>query len=279
MTPATGFQIAFLLLVAHLFPAIGSIPMARAFGWSDLTQQIVSQSVAFAIIAAVIVGISRLRRQCVSALRRPVPRELRSEVIGVTIAKCTTPFAVFGAIFLYETSLGSPAAIAAQMKVPDPSEMWDVVLSPIGMVRMVVLGWIVAPILEELVFRGFLYHAWERQWGWFPSMLLTSTCFAIAHPSHMASTFIGSVVFVCLMRRTGTLLAPVVAHALFNILISWPVLGQLLFRAPQGPPGDLSTWWAFLACLAFVSAALPAYLWISRDSTRAAGVFVEPSRF
>lgn len=277
MTPPTGLQIAFLLLAAHFFPAVGTIPIARTLGWTESTQQIVSQSVAFAVIAAAILGIGALRRQCVSALRRPVPAGMRAEIIGVAIAKCATVMAVSGAVVLWHFAMATPDELMQYAKPVDSAATWDFVFSPQGLVRIVLLSWIIGPVIEELVFRGFLYHAWERQWGWLPSLLLTSACFGIAHPTNMASAFMGSVIYISIMRRTGTIVAPILLHVLFNVLVSWPVLGELSTRIPHGMTTDLWSWWPWLASVAFVSIALPAYVWMARDGSRAASAFTASS--
>lgn len=273
MKPATGLQIAFLLLAANFFPAAGTPAIARVLGWTESTQQIVSQSIAFAVIAAVIIGIGPLRRQCLSALRRPVPANMRGEIIGVAIAKCATVMAVSGAVVLWHFAMASPDELMQYAEPVDPVATWDSVFSPQGLVRMVLLSWIIGPVIEELVFRGFLYHAWERQWGWFPSLLLTSACFGIAHPTHMASAFMGSVIYICIMRRTGTIVAPILLHVLFNVLVSWPVLGEVSSRIPHGTTTDLWSWWPWLASFAFVTIALPMYVWMARDGAHAASTF------
>lgn len=274
MKPATGLQIAFLALSVEFFATLAMQPVSRAYGWSDPQTDVAAQSLAFAVGAAVLLGIGTLRRQCLSALRRPVPRAMKGELIAVAIAKCATPLAVLGAMVLLAFWGGDPKDIVHLARSPDSAAIWDSTFSFTGMVRMVLLGWIVGPVLEELVFRGYLYHAWERQWGWFPSLLLTSACFGLAHPTHIASAFMGSVIYICLLRRTGTLVAPMAVHVLYNVLVSWPLLGQV--DIPAGTPDDLLTWWPALAGLAFVALTLPVYLWMARDGSRAAGAFAAP---
>jgi membrane protease YdiL (CAAX protease family) len=155
------------------------------------------------------------------------------------------------------------------MRLADPVEHWAYSLSPAGLVRTLVFSWLVGPVIEELVFRGILYQAWERQWGWIASLVLTSLCFGLIHPSHMLSAGLGGIFLVCVLRRFGTLRACIAVHMLFNVIISWPLLGQVLFTAPEANPTRLSTWTFQLACLALVSVALPAYVWLSRKDARA----------
>lgn len=75
-----------------------------------------------------------------------------------------------------------------------------------------------APVVEELIFRGILYPAIKQRGH--PQLALwgTSLFFALTH-ANMA-TFIPltffALVLVFLYERTGTLLAPILTHSLFN---------------------------------------------------------------
>ena len=80
--------------------------------------------------------------------------------------------------------------------------------------------------------------------------------------------FLASVVYTCVLRRTGTLRASIQVHILYNVLVSWPLLGRVLLARPAGDLESPATWAIPLACLAFVSIALPAYLWLARRDVR-----------
>lgn len=77
---------------------------------------------------------------------------------------------------------------------------------------------LLAPAAEELLFRGILF-TWIRQWG-HPRLALwgTSVLFALIHLNTV--TFLPLLVLALLLarlyERTGNLLAPIAAHALFN---------------------------------------------------------------
>ena len=77
------------------------------------------------------------------------------------------------------------------------------------------LGVIVGPPIEELVFRGLLYRAWANQWGALVAAVLTSALFAAYHPNFLAA-FSSAILFVCLVRRTGSLWASISVHAFTN---------------------------------------------------------------
>jgi membrane protease YdiL (CAAX protease family) len=85
-------------------------------------------------------------------------------------------------------------------------------------VFMGVLAIVVAPVVEELLFRGILYPAIKQQ-GW-PRLALwgSSALFALIH-FNMAS-FVPLLIFAAVLVRLyesfENLLAPMVAHSLFN---------------------------------------------------------------
>ncbi len=93
---------------------------------------------------------------------------------------------------------------------------------------MVVIVLACAPITEEVAFRGGLMRAMRgmRIPAW-TSIALTSVLFAAVHvpaltagamASGLATLFALAVVLGWLMERTGRITAPIVAHALFNLI-------------------------------------------------------------
>lgn len=87
-------------------------------------------------------------------------------------------------------------------------------------VALAVVAVVLAPVAEELLFRGILYPAIKR--GGFPRLALWGTSFLFALIHMNLITFLPLLLFALLLtllyERTGNLLAPMTAHALFNIL-------------------------------------------------------------
>lgn len=96
---------------------------------------------------------------------------------------------------------------------------------------VVLLAVVVAPIAEELIFRGYLYGVLRKYTGRLSAILLSSLLFAAIHlhaPS-FAGLFILAVVLALVYERTGSLWAPIAMHAVFNavsvfLAINWPDL-------------------------------------------------------
>ncbi len=90
--------------------------------------------------------------------------------------------------------------------------------SPAEQMAMVLFAVIIAPLTEEFIFRGFLYRSLKARLGLFTAALLTSLLFSVIHlhgPSFLPLAMFGFVL-VMAYERTGSLLAPMLMHTVFN---------------------------------------------------------------
>lgn len=75
------------------------------------------------------------------------------------------------------------------------------------------------PILEELVFRGFVQAPFVRHWGRWPGVIMSSMLFALAHLSDVQAVlplFVLAMALGWLRERTGSLAAPIALHVANN---------------------------------------------------------------
>lgn len=257
---ASGFQIAFLMYAVMLL----AVPLSSlAVRWTSLegaAKTAIDKGAHFALACLVIAAFPALRRTVLQAMSRPIPGEMRSEVAAVAILKIVLGLGSIAGLALWFWLTDGPARVD-RMTVNVERE-WANAFSADGLVRLA-LAATIGPIVEEIVFRGLMYPAFERQWGWVGAMVMTSVLFGLYHP-HFWHAFAASVLLVCLMRRTGSLRAPIVVHMFYNLMLWWPLLGQYVF--PHGAVlSELATWRFHGACLAVTAMALPTYVWMSRD--------------
>lgn len=91
-----------------------------------------------------------------------------------------------------------------------------------GIWILVVTVVLIAPVLEEVVFRGLLFQVLRRRLGLWPGILLSSLTFAIVHlelvdrPLSLAALFVLGAWLAGALHRTGSLVVPITAHAIFN---------------------------------------------------------------
>lgn len=79
---------------------------------------------------------------------------------------------------------------------------------------------IVPPIVEETLFRGFLFRGLRRSWSFLPSALLVSALFGLVHGQLNVAidTFCLSLVLCYIVDKTDSLIPAVLAHAFKNNL-------------------------------------------------------------
>lgn len=104
-----------------------------------------------------------------------------------------------------------------------------------GMVGFILLASIMAPFFEEVIFRGFVFNAFRniftegriftmigssRRAADYAAIVLSSLLFAAAHmdPGAFIHLFAIGVVLAELYRRSGTLVCPMMLHAMNNLL-------------------------------------------------------------
>ena len=89
----------------------------------------------------------------------------------------------------------------------------------------------VAPILEEIVFRGFLLHRWSHKWNLRTAIIVSSLLFAIVHTDPIGAFAFG--VGMCILYlRTQSLYVPILCHAANNLIV-WIL--EALYKYIEGP--------------------------------------------
>ena len=93
---------------------------------------------------------------------------------------------------------------------------------------------VVAPVVEEVLFRGILMQRWALRWGTRTGVVVSSAVFAVGHVE-LLGHFVFGVVLCLMYIRTRSLLLPIATHALNNLLASLGGLASVMKaqRAPQ----------------------------------------------
>jgi uncharacterized protein len=101
----------------------------------------------------------------------------------------------------------------------------------VGILRVVIL----APVVEELIFRGVIFSSFQRIYPAFWVIFFSALLFALFHlnPWQLGPTFLLGLLLGYVRLKTGSLLAAMLTHALHNLMIflsvyyheSWQVSG------------------------------------------------------
>ena len=97
--------------------------------------------------------------------------------------------------------------------------------SGLGIALFVILAVIMAPLFEEIFFRGFLFRAFASSWGWMPGAIVSAGVFGIAHAQIdvFVPLFALGLMLAWVYKRTGSLWTSISLHALFNgiSVVAW----------------------------------------------------------
>jgi uncharacterized protein len=124
------------------------------------------------------------------------------------------------------------------------------VKSPEQLVRLVVLAVFVAPVLEEVLFRGILMQRWARRWGTLNGVLVSSALFAFGH-NEWVGHFVTGVLFCVLYLHTRQLWVPIAAHALNNAIAIVPLGLYELDHPPKATSMTLAQLYAEIPSAVF----------------------------
>jgi hypothetical protein len=79
-------------------------------------------------------------------------------------------------------------------------------------------GAIVAPIVEEIFFRGFVFTGLQGKWTWSKAALASAGLFALAHllPTAVLPIFVLGLIFAFLYQNSGSIWPAILMHMLTN---------------------------------------------------------------
>jgi membrane protease YdiL (CAAX protease family) len=162
-------------------------------------------------LLAVVPPLSRLSLAALG-VRVPTAREVGAGVAGAAAMWITiniVSWIVVSLTHLHDTE----AAV----------ELLQLIHTPAQQVQFVLIAIVLAPLVEELTFRVFLFNAFLRWTGLWIALLVSSALFGLAH-AQTASQVItlgiplaaGGVVLALVYDRTRCYWSSAISHALFN---------------------------------------------------------------
>lgn len=109
----------------------------------------------------------------------------------------------------------------------DKMPIQEVLKNRTSAMLLMAMAIVVAPLVEETVFRGYLYPLFARSFGIIPGILLTGVLFGLMHGAQLGWTWgiVGLLIFVGIIftfarAYTGTVLASFLLHLGYNSMIA-----------------------------------------------------------
>jgi hypothetical protein len=116
---------------------------------------------------------------------------------------------------------------SSQVHTNDKMPIQEVLKNRSSAILLMAMAVLIAPLVEETVFRGYLYPLFAKSFGILPGILLTGVLFGLMHGAQLAWTWgivslliVVGIVFTFARAHTGTVLASFLLHLGYNSMIA-----------------------------------------------------------
>jgi membrane protease YdiL (CAAX protease family) len=212
-----------IYLLAIVIAAFATLPILELVHDEDLATLAASAVAALVIIGVLLVWLRRRHPTFPKVLGFPAAGEWWREIrASVGFGLLLYPGIVFGVGLIVNLLLSAVSGKTVQTPEQVPGG-----LPPIGVAITILYAIVIAPIHEELFFRGILFRAARDRYGLLIGLLVSGLGFGLIHylegPWQNAALLMGVMFFngIALAwwyERRGTIVASVVAHMVFNVI-------------------------------------------------------------
>lgn len=128
---------------------------------------------------------------------------------------------------------------------------------------MLFLLLVYAPLVEELIFRGFLLQRWSMKWGLPWGLIASSVLFGLLHLNNPLGLALFGLVMGLLYVRTHSLWVPIACHSLNNLAaVGIDRLSQIASGGQTSTVSDIQElWWMSLALVVVSVPFLAWFVW------------------
>jgi membrane protease YdiL (CAAX protease family) len=209
-----------LLIVASVIPAaifigilmalrLANLHDLKTLSWPIVSGQFASYAVSLAILAALLPWLAH-RPLTALGLRAPRSSDLAWGLGGAV------------AMVIVATATGAAQDALFHLKPDEVQVQWLREARGSLVIGFVFLACIAAPFFEELTFRGFIFNAFLRYVPAWLAAAISAILFGFAHwqPGNagaIAPLAAGGIVLATVYYRSGSLIASMTTHALFNL--------------------------------------------------------------
>ncbi len=215
------------------YPGIGGAVVLMLVGWATMFLVGGATSTYFDLQVTTAVGnIAALSLVVVLGVKRaggPVKDTLALRAFPIGLLGPMTVLALTGSILVAEVSN------LMQEVMPVPKSLQDLFYrilradNPFEFLKRAAILLLMAPVTEELAFRGVFQQGLTANYGTRKGIAITALCFGVFHLipwQAVGATLIGLLLGVVVFR-TGSILAGMALHAIWNLL---PLLAISLLR-------------------------------------------------
>ncbi len=218
--PVKGRYIAAIWLMPFLYlPGLnviyGFINSNKEWYWFDIAYYFYYHLI-FAIVLSLLIFWHKVNWRLM--FRRPIPADYIPSIklTGfIFIFSIAATYALFYPLSFLFPKFVNIWYIEIPPIIYSTQQQFPILPNSLSFISLVIL----APVLEELAFRGILLHRWSQKWGMNKAILVSSLLFGVAHTDPIGAIAFGAAMCIIYLK-TQTLLVPMLCHAINN-LAAW----------------------------------------------------------
>ncbi|MFZ0011824.1 MAG: type II CAAX endopeptidase family protein [Halobacteriota archaeon] len=175
---------------------------------------IVADIVSVALIVALVLSFYKEKLSSLGLKTKKLPKALLYGVVGFVVA-----------YILADIIVAYP--IQQHFGVDPTQQALSQSATVSGLLPLILLSAvIIAPIAEEIVFRGYLYKAFRDRFKPWYAIIMSAALFSAIHLEPLAAVplFVIGVVLAYVYEKTDNLMAPIALHMLNNAVAFLPVV-------------------------------------------------------
>jgi uncharacterized protein len=218
--------LALIVVVIMSAPNLAFLAIDSAMQTIDTPRAPSQPEVVFGLVVALVLQLIVF---VVALVPLMIRRRLDRSLFGPTQPTGSWLALGFGAVAGMATlfaAYGVNIVVALVVGIDDPVEqqlLQDALAGGATFLLAAIIAVVVAPIVEEVVFRGILFRALGDRIGVWFGAIVSSAVFALIHvevvlsqPLALGGLFAVGMVLALAYHWTGNLLVPVLGHAVFN---------------------------------------------------------------
>lgn len=101
---------------------------------------------------------------------------------------------------------------------------------------------LLAPIGEELMYRGFLMNLWAARWGVGGGVIASSIVFGLFHRQNALFAGVMGLALALVYLKYDSLWPGIAMHAAYNLVVFDPLFGQVVWVKNRAAIQDLANW-------------------------------------
>ncbi len=222
LVDVTEAVVALVFLMVCL--SMAAAGLHSIFGTGAYSETVGALLVAAAYILTVVgtlgliiyrIGLTRSYWQLLGVRLRNIPGQIGQGIAGYAVF-----VGLLAAVLVAIRMLGFDGVMPLAQ---GPTELLTEARNPATLAIYFVLVALIAPVLEELIFRGFVYPGLRRIMPVAPAALGSALIFAAVHITApvggLAVIVLVGIVLACLYERTHSILSSIVAHSMYNSFV------------------------------------------------------------